>query len=65
MVVPVVDQSVCIGCGRCTQVAPKTFALSEASVSMVIDPVGDDEAAIEDAIDGCPVSAIEWGESDV
>lgn len=63
MLIPVVDQSICVGCGRCTQVAPDTFALNAANVSTVINPTGDDEVAIQDAIDGCPVSAIEWGET--
>jgi ferredoxin len=64
MVVPVVDQDVCIGCGLCTQVAPKTFALNDDQVSTVINPQGDEEAAIQQAIDGCPVSCISWGEAE-
>ena len=65
MKIPVVDQSLCVGCSRCTQVAPNTFALNADNVSTVINPTGDDETAIADAIDGCPVSAIEWGEADI
>lgn len=63
MAVPVVDQETCIGCGLCTQLASKTFELNEDGVSQVLDPEGDDEAAIQLAMDSCPVSAISWSES--
>ncbi|MEN6302731.1 MAG: ferredoxin [Armatimonadia bacterium] len=63
MAIPVVDQDTCIGCGLCTQLAPKTFELNEDAVAQVVDPEGDDEATIQQAIDGCPVAAISWSES--
>lgn len=63
MAIPVVDQETCIGCGLCTQLASKTFELNEDGVSQVLDPEGDDEAAIQLAMDSCPVSAISWSES--
>lgn len=62
MPIPVVDQDTCIGCGLCTQLASKTFQLNDEGVSHVIDPQGNDEATIQQAIDSCPVSAISWSE---
>ncbi len=58
----VVDQQKCIGCGTCVALAPKSFKLSEAGKSQPINPPGDDEAAIKNAIDSCPVTAISWEE---
>lgn len=62
MSVPFVDQDVCIGCGLCTQIAMHTFQLNDETVSEVVDPRGDEEATIQQAIDSCPVSCISWQE---
>ena len=62
MKVPVVDQDQCTGCGLCSDIAAKTFELNADDVSEVIDPQGDDEDTIQEAIDGCPVECITWEE---
>ncbi len=62
MKTPVVDQDTCTGCGLCPDIAPDTFALNDDGVAEVIDPQGDDEDTIQEAIDSCPVSAIDWAE---
>lgn len=62
MPIPVVDQSQCIGCGLCVDLAPGTFELNAASLSEVINPTGDPEEVIQEAIDNCPVSCISWAE---
>ncbi|MDA8166128.1 MAG: ferredoxin [Desulfobacteraceae bacterium] len=59
---PVVDQTLCISCGLCTEIAGGTFELDENNLSRVIDPTGDPEEVIQDAIDSCPVEAISWCE---
>jgi len=59
---PVVDQDTCTGCGLCPDIAPDTFALNDDGVAEVIDPQGDDEDTIQEAIDSCPVAAIDWAE---
>jgi ferredoxin len=59
---PVVDQTLCISCGLCTEVAPNTFELNENNLSRVTDPEGDPEDIIQEAIDSCPVEAISWEE---
>ncbi|HTZ18618.1 MAG TPA: ferredoxin [Dissulfurispiraceae bacterium] len=56
----VVDQDICIGCGRCMEICPAAFYLNEEiGKAEVIDPdacefVGCCEAAEEN----CPVEAI-------
>lgn len=53
-----IDKQKCIGCGACTVNAPKTFKLGNDGKAQVIEPVGDDEATIKQAAEGCPVEAI-------
>ncbi|MGD9496052.1 MAG: ferredoxin [Armatimonadota bacterium] len=62
MKVPVVDEDTCTGCGLCQDIAPNTFELNDDGVAQVIDPHGDDEDTIQEAIDSCPVEAISWEE---
>jgi len=58
----VVDQDTCTGCGLCEQIAPGTFRLGDDGVAEVVDPQGDDKDTIEEAIESCPVEAINWQE---
>ena len=60
MPTPVVDPDLCTGCELCIDVAPDTFELDSEGISTVVDPEGDDEDAIQEAIDSCPVEAILW-----
>jgi ferredoxin len=60
--VPWVDQEVCISCTLCVQAAPEVFRMNEKNVSEVYNPTGAPEARIQQAIDGCPVSCIQWRE---
>jgi ferredoxin len=59
---PVVDKAKCIGCGTCVALAAKSFKMDADGKSVAIDPAGDDEATIQNAIDSCPVAAISWKE---
>ena len=54
-----VDKEKCIGCGTCVVIAPKTFRLGKDGKSEIIEPPGDDEEKIKEAVDSCPVDAIE------
>jgi len=60
MAIPVVDPDLCSGCELCVDTAPNTFQMNEEGICEVIDPEGDDEDAIQEAIDSCPVEAISW-----
>lgn len=53
-----VDQDACIGCTLCTQMCPNVFEMDENGKSKVINPDGDSEEKIQQAIDACPVSCI-------
>jgi len=55
---PVVDKEKCIGCGTCVALAAKTFKLGADGKSEVLEPVGDDEKTIQEAVEACPVQAI-------
>ncbi len=62
MAIPIVDEDLCTGCELCCDIAPNTFAMNDEGISEVIDPEGDDEDTIQEAIDSCPVEAISWAE---
>jgi len=53
-----IDKTLCIGCGSCTAIASKTFKIGADTKAEVIEPVGDEEALVTDAVDSCPVQAI-------
>jgi len=55
-----IDQEKCIGCGLCAEIAPKVFTLNNKGVSEVIDPNGDEENRIQEAINECPAECIGW-----
>lgn len=57
---PVVNREVCIGASLCEQVAPAAFELDDDGLAQVTNPADEDPAAIQDAIDACPVKAIRW-----
>jgi len=60
--VPEVDADLCTGCELCVDIAPNTFELNDEGIVVVIDPEGDDEDAVQEAIDSCPAEAISWAE---
>lgn len=60
----VVDREACIGCGLCISLAPEVFRYEDGK-SSVYGPNGAPEQKIQECVDGCPVSAISWQESDV
>ena len=62
MPTPVVDADLCTGCELCVDIAPNTFELNDEGISEIIAPEGDDDNAIQEAIDTCPTEAISWAE---
>lgn len=54
-----IDKDKCIGCGTCVALAPKTFKLGKDAKVVVIESSKDGETKIKEAIDSCPVDAIE------
>lgn len=56
-----VNRDNCIGCGACEAICDKVFKLDEEGISTVVCENFEevDEATLNDAIEGCPTSAIE------
>ncbi len=61
--VPFVDKEACTSCGVCVDSVPTVFRFDADMKAEVFDPEGDTEAAIQEAIDSCPVSCISWKEN--
>jgi ferredoxin len=57
MATPKVDMDLCIGCGLCAELCPKVFELRDDK-AWVTDPKGCDTCDCQQAVDGCPVTAI-------
>jgi len=57
-----VDKDKCIGCGTCVISAPKSFKLEADGKSAALNPAGDEEAKVREALESCPVQAINWEE---
>ncbi len=56
-----VDESVCIGCKYCANVATNTFVMEPImGRSRAIRQDGDSTLIIQEAIDTCPVNCIKW-----
>jgi len=53
-----VDHTACVGNAMCETIAARSFRLNADRQSEAIDPPGDSEAAILEAAENCPVSAI-------
>ncbi|MBU0676172.1 MAG: ferredoxin [Proteobacteria bacterium] len=59
----IVDHELCIGCGVCTDICPEVFEILEDK-SVVVGPEHCEGCDCEEAIDSCPVDAIEWEDDD-
>lgn len=58
-----VDKDTCIGCGLCTGVAPEVFEMNDDGVAEAYAEFDESaKDAVDEAIDGCPVSAISMDE---
>ncbi len=56
-----VDESTCIGCRYCANVATNTFVLEQfLGRSRALRQDGDSTELIQEAIDTCPVNCIHW-----
>lgn len=55
-----VDQDGCISCGLCVNACPQVFEFNEDDKSVVVkQPDQNEEEAVRDSAEGCPVSVIE------
>jgi len=53
-----IDRERCIGSGMCIVFAPGTFAHDDQAKAVVIDPDGDPQDAVGNAVEGCPTGAL-------
>jgi len=56
-----IDKETCIGCGSCTAVCSDSFELSEDNKAHLKEK-GEDAKCVKEAVDICPVQAIEISE---
>jgi len=59
-----VDEDVCIGCELCTDTCPEVFGMNDDGFAEpIVDPVpAEQEDCAREAVDICPVTAIELEE---
>ncbi|MEW6446692.1 MAG: ferredoxin [Bacillota bacterium] len=59
--VPYINIHECQACGTCEAICPEVFKVNEdLGYAEVINPKGGSEDAIQEAIDSCPASCIDW-----
>lgn len=51
-----IDKDLCIGCGTCSAVCPKTFKMNEENKAEAIN--NEDTPCVKNAVESCPVQAI-------
>ena len=57
----IVNQDTCIGCGLCISTVPEVFEVNaDGKAEAYGHTSGDNEAAVQEAIDACPVQAISF-----
>ena len=56
-----VDKDLCIGCGLCCGICDEVFRMNEQGKAEAYQPANaENQGAVQEAIDSCPVSAIAW-----
>lgn len=53
-----VDRARCQGAGECVHIAPASFQIDETVTATTLEPPGDGEATLIDAVRSCPNGAI-------
>lgn len=58
----IIDQDECISCGVCVDTCPEVFRMNDDNMAEVYKADGASEEEIQDAIESCPTSCIQWEE---
>lgn len=53
-----IDEGACIGCGLCAGTCPEVFDLDGSVAKVIAQPTVANDAAANEAVEGCPVDAI-------
>ncbi len=54
-----IDEDLCIGCGLCASIEPSVYEMGGDNLSHIVGDVTDDnEDAVREAVESCPVDAI-------
>jgi len=54
----VIDHDECIGCETCVELCPDVFAMIDGEEKAMVTAPDSTADCVQDAIDGCPVTAI-------
>ncbi|MGI5825842.1 MAG: ferredoxin [Patescibacteria group bacterium] len=54
-----IDKEKCIGCGLCAAISEKSFKINDEGKAEIVEVNPDEEAQVKEAIESCPVGAIE------
>ena len=57
-----VDREKCMGSGNCAFHAPNTFDIDDQMKVVVLDPEGDPDDKLRNAVEGCPTDALRIAE---
>ena len=57
-----VDRDKCMGSGNCAFHAPNTFDIDDELKVVVLDPEGDPDDKLRNAVEGCPTDALRIAE---
>ena len=64
MMKAIVNPDICIGCGLCPSIAPEVFRMNDAGTAENYFPEQNDGMDdVQQAVDSCPVAAIQWEEA--
>ncbi len=59
MMIAIVDEELCTGCGLCVDTCPEVFELLDDLAKVIIEPVPEGaQETCRDAAEECPVEAI-------
>ena len=58
-----VDEETCTGCGLCADTCPEVFEINEIAHVVNVEALEENDEAIREAADNCPVDAISYEES--
>lgn len=54
-----IDKEKCIGCGLCAAISEKSFKISNEGKAEVLEITSEEESQVKEAMESCPVGAIE------